>query len=172
MKTKDFELIEFIAERLYQKREKLDGILISWDTLTGDYFKKDIPEDELERKQWIEERAIWVVKLNEMFLRNNYPVRLKVVYGKGINLKHDKEAVNDVVVTKLADTVRKMEKTRKLFKDLQPGFPDAKKMLAAAERSINDTIYGFLGRIEASKLSQDNKSKLKALVQECLPFEE
>lgn len=166
------ERLEAVVEKFYTNRESLIGILINWEVITTDYFKVELPDNELERKYWVGFRPSWIKKINQLFIKCKYPIQLFVSYNKGCYLYSNNHAVNSIISKQIKKSTNSLKHSADLFNELKPCFPEAGKILNAASKMMLETQYGILGKIESSKLPGNTKSALKAIVQKCLPEEE
>lgn len=165
----DDSLIENAIEKLFQNKEQLVGKTISWETLTTSYLKRDLPNNDMDSIYWVRLRPTWVQALNKKFIEAKYPCRLKTVYGYGVDLLINGNAVNDALSYRTKKVTKAMQLSIKLFDDYQVCFPEAKKILKISSNIMTETLFGILGRIENSRLPASQRNELKSVIQKCLP---
>jgi len=165
-------IIENIVEKLYQNREKLVGKTISWESLTGDYMKKDLPNDDLSNIYWIRYRPTWVQAINKKFIKAKYPCRLKTVYGYGVDLLIHESAVSNILAQRTKKVTKAIQLSIDLFNDMQVCFPEAKKILKISGNIMTETLFGILGRIDNSRLPASQRNELKKIIAKGLPSSE
>lgn len=150
-------LIDTVIESLYQNKEKESVKLIKWEKVTTEWLNFPLPNDELDRKNWINYRSMWVKKLNETFIEAKYPCHLEVQRGEGVWL-----LINGaVVIKKISKRGKKIKSdingTIKIFDELISCFPKEQKALNHFKNISSNMMFAISGMIFNSNLPEEVK---------------
>jgi hypothetical protein len=157
LKYEQKPLIESIIESLYQNRDKESVKLITWEKITTDWLNLSLPNDEIDRKNWIQWRSMWIKQFNDTFIEAKYPCHLEVQRGEGAWL-----LINGAVVTKkISKRGRKIKAdintTIKIFDELINCFPKEQKSLNHFKNISSNMMFAISGMIFNSNLPNEVK---------------
>lgn len=168
--TDEVKLLESVSEKLYQSKDNLIGKSISWESLTTNYFKADLPSTPIETIYWKRYRIMWIKEINKLLLTNNYPCQLSVMHGMGVVLLSDGKAVSDKISWRFEKLSNNIGSSIDTFNSYIDAFPEEKKILKRCSSMMMDTLHCSLGLIDASRtLSKDMKEKMKSVIKKHLP---
>ena len=139
--------------------------------MTTHYFGYDLPDDEVERLHWVNNRTKWVEELNNKFLENKYPIQLRIEFGKGVYLLPDNSAVINRIKQRTQKNANTLGKTITVYKQMLECFPDAKKLLKPCLRMAEEELFAISGRLNNSKLPLPIKKELQEIIKDKLPLD-
>lgn len=165
----DRELVEHVAEYLYQHQENLIGKTITYEELTK-FLRKSLPDGDIETIYWKRNRADWVQKINDQFIVSKYPCQLKIVHDTGVELLVDKMAVIEKLTKRFTSFGNNIENTADIFDEMRIAFPNARRLFKKASVMLRDARTYAIGMIEQDRsIPLEMKRKMIESLMKSLP---
>lgn len=165
----DRKLLENVAEYLYQHKEKLIGKTIPYEDLTK-YFGKSLPDGDVETIYWKRNRVDWVQKINDQFILNKYPCKLKIIKDVGVVLLIDQLAVIETLSKRFTSFGNNIENTAIIFDGMGLAFHNARRLFKKTSAMIRDARTYTIGMIEQERsIPADLKKQMIDSLMKSLP---
>lgn len=169
--VEDNDMIDHVAEKIYQNADSFKGKTISWEDFTVNYMNMELPEDTLTEVYWVRYRPTWVYAINDAFIKMEYQVTLDVEPGRGVKVYSGYSAITNSISTRVRKLANVLDKYKEVALSLEH-FTDQRKNLRIHAKIAESILYETLGRISSSRLPAKERSELKMLLQYYLPDEE
>jgi len=164
--------IKYSAEKLYKNQKRLLGKRLTWENITVNYMKFELPANPLNEKYWVDYRSLWIHHINLYFSENSYECALFVEYNKGVQLQTGNAAIRAIFIKNMKRIIHSFDNGKERMLLLLNNFKNSKshkKIILGLYNFYKEGLFSLAAKIDYENgISSIEKSELKKVVQKCL----
>lgn len=164
--------IKTIAGDIYTKKDDLIDKEITWEYFTTSYIGIELPDTELEHKDWVNSRSTWVRSINDEFVKRKNACRLHVIFGRGVQLLINGKMVNRHITGKTKKAVNCFNSIIHQGEDMLESNTEGKKLLRMFNISVRHTLTYWYGEVNLSGLPNSDKKAIMKIIKDNIPTEQ
>lgn len=168
----DRQKIKDLAEKIYLNKEKLDDKIITWEDFTTKWTWFDLPDSQIDQKNWIENRSTWVRLINDEFIKRKNACRLYVVFGRGVQLSLNERMVSKHIIKNTKKTTNCLSTVVSRTENMLESNTEGKRLLRIFSSATKRTMIYLYGEVQLSSLPKDVKTNVLKLLKSNIPEEQ